>query len=168
MAFLSSVRPKYELARSQILTSREIFLTETYSRVNQSIRPQSSQRETNDCTALVSHNPSQGRGRDRRVGRGGRGSDGKVICFHGSGGGHMVDKCWKLHGKPPTTRSVNVVLGIDQSIQAPTSTSSNDGHVALLIEDYARLMATQINLMLPLFSLLHLEHASLLPLRHGL
>ncbi|XP_068657885.1 uncharacterized protein [Aristolochia californica] len=143
---LTNIKSYLEVAKTQLLSSSAIPSFDDISGTLLWISYPSPPSQTDAPSAMFSGNqgtssPFRGRGRNTRGGHNRGGRTGPThsctkpqLCTYYGGRNHLVDSCWKLHGKPDwaTTNptSVNVEKKEDR-------TDSHSGNVTIFVEDYA-------------------------------
>lgn len=157
MTFLGALRPEFNAVKSQILGDTSVVsISDAYARLLRMTcdEPRSSSVSDtirSDNSAMLTQNfvhSGGGRGRGRvPTYRGGfQGSEGRSsrprpICHHCGVEGHIMAKCWKLHGKPPIHK---VHASVADHVEG-LPISRDDRGIIISKDDYEKFIQSQIS-----------------------
>ncbi|CAA2982007.1 TRIGALACTOSYLDIACYLGLYCEROL 1, chloroplastic [Olea europaea subsp. europaea] len=122
--FLAGLGPKYEVARTQLLTNEALpSLSDIYAHLLRACKDDEKEQRAvlNETIALVGTNPKSNNSYNKK-GEGGVSRDkifsgGSRGCYYCGEQGHVRKNCWKLNGKPASCPNSPSLLLLDSSIK---------------------------------------------------
>ncbi|XP_078443282.1 ZIP metal ion transporter family isoform X1 [Wolffia australiana] len=108
--FLQGLRPEFEMVRSQLYNrEEEPTFDEAVSKVMQEESRLNSTKGAIENTSYVAKAQNQQKHDSGKL------SKEDIVCNYCKKKGHMKDKCWKLHGKPPHIARAHMLQAGDGS-----------------------------------------------------
>ncbi|XP_068651362.1 uncharacterized protein [Aristolochia californica] len=142
---LTNIKPYLEVAKAQLLSSSALPSFDDISATLLWIRDPSPPSPIDAPSTMFSGNwgmssPFRGRGRNTRGGRNRGGRVGPThprtesqLCTYCGGQNHLVDSCWKRHGKPDWVTANPASVNVEKK---EDKTDSHSENVIISSEDY--------------------------------